>query len=100
MKNPGIYYDESGLQNILSSSKVESIEQDIMLQKKTELETAFLHEFGTKGSFRVSIIRSNNKTWNGGHRYAGRVIFRIVPDDKKTYAILRGHPGWIKRFIK
>ena len=98
MHKIGIYYDENSLRDILSSSKMENMEQQIMMSKKSQVEAAFLNHFGTTGSFKVSVVRSSNKTWKG-KRFAGRVIFRIVPNDAKTYAILRKQPGWIEQFV-
>lgn len=94
----GIFFNENAVQEIMSSSKMESMEQEIMMQKKSEIEAAFLNEFGVPASFRISIIRSGNKTWHG-RRFAGRVIFRVLPDDKRTRAILRQHPGWLGKFL-
>lgn len=100
----GIYYDQSlsGLQGIMSSHQIEEMERSIMMQKKSQIEAAFLQEFGFPGAFKFSVVRSSNKTW-GGRYHAGRVIFRVIPDndaDKgRTYSILRKHPGWINRFL-
>lgn len=96
----GIYYEESlnGIQGIMSSAEMENMERQIMMQKKSEIEAAFLQRFGVPGKFKFSVVRSNNKTWNE-HRYGGRVIFRIIPDDARTYALLRRIPGWINQFL-
>lgn len=96
----GIYYEEStnGLKGIMSSSTMETMEKEIMMRKKGEVEAAFLQKYGVPGKFKFSVVRSQNKTW-GGHRYGGRVIFRIIPDDARTYALLRKNPGWLNQFI-
>lgn len=96
----GIYYEENldGLQGIMSSSQLEQMEREIMLRKKSEVEAAFLQKFGVPGKFKFSVVRSSNKTWKG-RRHAGRVIFRIIPDDARTYVLLRKVPGWIDQFI-
>ena len=96
----GIYYEESlnGIQGIMSSAEMENMERQIMMQKKSEIEAAFLQRFGVPGKFKFSVVRSDNKTWNK-HRYGGRVIFRIIPDDARTYALLRRIPGWINQFL-
>lgn len=101
----GIYYDQSnrGLKGIMSSPEMEAMEHDIMLRKKSQIEAAFLQTFGVPGSFKFSVVRSQNKTWNGGQFYGGRVIYRIIPDngaDKgRTYSILKANPGWIDQFV-
>ena len=97
----GIYYDQSsnGLKGIMSSPEMENLEREIMMQKKSEVEAAFLQKFGVPGVFKFSVVRSQNKTWNGGKFYGGRVIFRIIPDDARTYALLRTVPGWIEQFL-
>lgn len=96
----GIYYEESmsGIQGIMSGHEMEALEREIMMRKKSEVEAAFLQRFGVPGTFKFSVVRSQNKTW-GGHRYGGRVIFRIIPDDARTYALLRKVPGWINQFL-
>ena len=96
----GFYYDQSdsGLKGIMSSHEMEEMERAIMMQKKSEIEAAFLQKFGVPGAFKFSVVRTPNKTWNGGHYYGGRVIFRIIPDNKRTYALLRKAPGWINQF--
>ena len=94
----GIYYDEQGLKEIMSSQQMEEMERAIMLQKKSEVEAAFLQSFGVPGSFAVNIIRSQNKIWKGKF-HAGRVIFRIIPEDSRTNAILGKHPGWLANFL-
>ena len=96
-----IYYEANGaeLTEIMSSPKMEQAEANIMMQKKSEVEAAFLQRFGVPGAFRFSVVRSAphkywNKSWHGG-----RVIYRILPDDKRTRAILRAHLGWINQFL-
>ena len=96
----GIYYDQSdtGLKGIMSSSQMEALEQEIMMQKKSEVEAAFLQKFGVPGAFKFSVVRTSNKTWFDKY-HGGRVIYRIIPDDARTYALLRKEPGWIDQFI-
>lgn len=96
----GIYYDQSdeGLKGIMSSHQIEDMEQQIMMQKKSEIEAAFFQKFGVEGSFKFSVVRTNNKKWYGRY-HGGRVIFRIIPDDARTYALLRKYPGWIDQFL-
>lgn len=97
-----IGYEEStnGISGVMLSPGLENMEREIMLRKKSEVEAAFLQSFGVQGEFKFSVVRSTFKNkigWNGRHGY--RVIFRIIPDNARTYAILRQHPGWINRFI-
>ena len=87
----GIYYDESGLRDILKGSEVAKIEQDIMLQKLGEVQAAFLQEFGFEGSFEVKKVDTQSKR--------SRTTFRIVASDKRTGASLKRQPGWLGRFI-
>lgn len=101
MHKIGIYYNqsESGLKGIMSSSQIENLEREIMMRKKSEVEAAFLQKFGVPGKFKFSVVRSSNKTWRGAY-HGGRVIFRIIPDDGRTYYLLRKDPGWLNQFIK
>ena len=101
MHKIGIYYDQSdnGLKGIMSSQQMESLERQIMMQKKSEVEAAFLQKFGVPGAFKFSVVRSQNKTWNAGKFYGGRVIYRIIPDHARTYALLRKAPGWLDKFL-
>ena len=97
----GIYYNDTstGLKGIMSSPEIASLEQEIMMRKKSEIEAAFLQKFGVPGAFKISVVRTSNKTWNGGKYYGGRVIYRVIPDSAKTYALLRKVPGWIDQFL-
>lgn len=98
MKNkPKIFYNESEINSIMTGHAMESMEQEIMMQKKSEVEAAFFQEFGVPGKFKFSVIRTSNHKWRGCF-HSGRVIYRIIPDDARTYALLRQKPGWIDRF--
>lgn len=99
----GIYYDQSGLDDIMTGHEMEEMERSIMLQKKSEIEAAFLQTFGVPGNFKFEVIRSShNRKWGKGY-HGNRVIYRILPDsnmDKgRTSAILKAHPGWIDQFV-
>ena len=99
-KKVGIYYDEKTIQSIMSGHEIETMEQNMMMQKKNEIEAAFFQKFGVQGKFEIRVVRSQNKTWNGGQRYAGRVIYRVHSADKKTGAILKAHPNFMKQFLR
>lgn len=97
----GIYYDQNtnGINEIMSSHQMETLEQQIMIQKKSQVEAAFLQKFGVPGRFKFSVVRSNpSKRWSGKW-HGGRVIYRIIPDSAQTYALLRKEPGWLDQFI-
>lgn len=105
MGKVGIYYDQSndGLLSIMASHKMKKLEYEIMMQKKSEVEAAFLQRFGVPGAFKFSVLVSDNpKYWNKSW-HSGRIIYRIMPDNSadrgRTYAILKAHPGWINQFI-
>ena len=97
----GIYYEQNanGINDIMTSHKMEAIEQQIMMEKKGQVEAAFFQTFGVVGKFKFSVIRSNpSKRWNNSW-HAARVIYRIVPDSAQTYAILKKNPGWLGKFL-
>ena len=97
----GIYYNQKndGIKGIISSAQMEALEQQIMMQKKNQIEAAFLQKFGVPGKFKTTVVYTPNKRWHGNY-HGGRVIFRVVPDDARTYALLRREPGWINQFIQ
>ena len=100
-RNIGIYYEQNigGVNEIMTSQKIENMEQQIMMQKKSEVEAAFLQTFGVPGKFKFSVVRSApSKRWNN-HWHGSRVIYRIIPDSAQTYTLLRTKPGWIDQFI-
>lgn len=105
MRKVSFYYDQSddGIKSIMSSHKIEKLEQEIMMQKKSEVEAAFLQRFGVPGAFKFSVFVSEHQIrWNKGW-HTERMIYRILPDNSadrgRTYAILKAHPGWINQFI-
>ena len=49
----GIYYDQSGLDDIMIGHKMEEMERSIMLQKKSEIEAAFFADIRRAREFQI-----------------------------------------------
>ena len=89
----GIWLNDSGVASILRyNNRLESMEREIMEQKLSEIKAQFLTTFGTEGSFEIKAIQTRP-----GKRY-GRLVYRICANDRKTGAILKSNPGWLKQF--
>lgn len=95
---PKIFYNESEINAIMTGHAIESMEQEIMMRKKSEIEAAFFQKFGEPGAFKFSVVRTANHKWHG-RSHSGRVIYRIIPDSARTYALLRKEPGWLDQFV-
>lgn len=89
--NIGIYYDENGLRSIMKGPEIANIEQDIMMQRLSQVKAEFLNHFGFEGNFEIKKVDTNSKR--------SRTTFRIVASDARTGAILKQHPGWLAKFI-
>lgn len=90
-----IYYDEKGLRNIMKGPEISRIEQDIMMQKLSQVRAEFLQTFGFNGSFEID--RFDTRLYNSKR---SRISFIIMPTDKRTMAALKKQPGWLGKFIK
>ena len=91
MHNIGIYYDEHGLRNIMKGSEIGNIEQEIMMQKLSQVRAEFLQTFGFEGGFEVKRVDTNSRR--------SRTTFRIVTTDARTTAVLKKQPGWLGKFL-
>lgn len=91
MHKIGIYYNESGLREIMKGQKIADIEQQIMSQKLSQVQAEFLQHFGTEGNFIVKKVDTNSRR--------SRTTFRIVANDAKTSAMLKRQPGWLNKFL-
>lgn len=91
MHNIGIYYDEHGLRNIMKGSEIGNIEQEIMMQKLSQVKAEFLQTFGFEGGFEVKRVDTNSRR--------SRTTFRIVTTDARTTAVLKKQPGWLGKFL-
>ena len=91
MHNIGIYYDEHGLRNIMKGPEIGNIEQEIMMQKLSQVRAEFLQTFGFEGGFEVKRVDT--------HSRRSRTTFRIVTTDARTTAVLKKQPGWLGKFL-
>ena len=91
MHNIGIYYDEHGLRNIMKGSEIGNIEQEIMMQKLSQVRAEFLQTFGFEGGFEVKRVDTNSRR--------SRTTFRIVTTDARTTSVLKKQPGWLGKFL-
>lgn len=87
----GIYYNKSGIREILKGQSIANIEQDLMMKKLNRIEAEFLQSFGTEGKFEIKKVDTNSRR--------SRTTFRIVSADAKTTAILKRQPGWLAKFL-
>lgn len=90
-KKIGIYYDEQGLRNIMKGHNMSQLEQQIMMQKLSQVQAAFLQQFGFNGSFEIKAVTTNSRR--------SRVTYRIATADARTTAVLKRKPGWLGKFI-
>lgn len=88
----GIYYDETGLRNIMKSPKLDKMEQEIMQQKLSQIQAEFLQHFGFEGAFELKAVVTNSRR--------SRLTYRIVSSNAKTTAALKSQPGWMDKFLK
>lgn len=91
MHKIGIYYDESGLRNIMKGHEIASLEQQMMMQKLSQVKAEFLNTFGFEGSFEIEKHDTNSRR--------SRTAYRIVAADAKTTVFLKKHPGWLAKFL-
>lgn len=93
-----IYLNNEGMESIMKSDKISSMEQNIMMNKLDQVRAAFLQEFGFEGNFEIKSVTTTGSfhttTWHGG-----RTSYRIVAADSKTTAALKRQPRWLDKFI-
>ena len=87
----GIYYDEPGIRSIMKGAPLASLEQQIMMQKLSQVRAEFLQTFGFNGNFEIKRYDTTSKR--------SRTTYRIVAADAKTTTALKKQPGWLKKFI-
>lgn len=86
-----IFFDESGMREIMKGEPIQKLEQDIMMQKLDQVKASFLQSFGFEGNFECKVTMTNSKR--------SRASFRIVASDKRTGATLKANPGWLGQFL-
>lgn len=91
MHKIGIYYNESGVRDIMKGQPIANLEQQIMMQKLSQVKAEFLQTFGFEGTFEIRRIDTNSRR--------SRTTYRIVAGDTKTTAALKRQPGWLAKFI-
>lgn len=91
-----IYYNSSGVQDVLMGEKLANLEREMMESKLSEIQAQFVMDFGTEGAFMIEQHTSAPNPKFG----TTRTTFRIVATDAKTGAILKRHPGWLDKFIQ
>jgi hypothetical protein len=89
-RNIGIYYNEPALRNIMKGPEIASMEQDIMMQRLSQVRAEFLTTFGFNGTFEIKRVDT--------HSRRSRTTFRIVAADAKTTNALKKQPGWLAKF--
>lgn len=89
--NIGIYYNESGIRDIMKGEKIAQMEQQIMMQKLGQVQAEFLQRFGFSGSFEIKKVDTNSRR--------SRTTFRIVANNARTTAVLKREPGWLAKFL-
>lgn len=87
----GIFYNESGMRSIMKGPAIANLEQQIMMQKLSQIKAEFLQSFGFDGSFEIKKVDTKSRR--------SRTSFRIVASDKKTASALKRQPGWLAKFL-
>ncbi len=87
----GIYYDENGLRSIMKEHEIADIEQDIMMQKLSQIKAEFLQTFGFEGGFELKAVTTNSRR--------SRIVYRIVATNARTTSTLKRNSGWLRKFI-
>ena len=87
----GIYYDESGLREIMKGKEIGQIEEQIMAQKLSLVQADFLQHFGFQGKFEIKAVATNSRR--------SRITYRVVSANSRTTAALKREPGWLTKFI-
>lgn len=87
----GIYYNEAGIREIMKGPKIANMEQEIMMQRLSQVKAEFLTHFGFQGNFEIKKVDTKSRR--------SRTTFRIVASDARTTAALKREPGWLGRFL-
>ena len=87
----GIYYNEPGLREIMKGHEIGGIEQDIMMQKLSQIKAEFLQTFGFEGGFELRAVTTNSRR--------SRITYRIVATNARTTSTLKRNSGWLRKFI-
>lgn len=87
----GIYYDESGIRDIMKSPELEHMEQNIMQSKLDQVRAEFQQTFGFPGQFELKAVTTNSRR--------PRITYRIVAADARTTAMLKKNSGWLGKFL-
>lgn len=87
----GIYYDQAGLRAIMKGPEIANIEQEIMMQKLSQIEAEFLQTFGFTGEFEIKRVDTSSRR--------SRTTFRIIASNARTAAVLKRKPNWLSKFI-
>lgn len=95
-----IYWENKAMEDLMSSNKISTMEQDLIMKKLDEVKASFLQEFGFEGKFSVEQRRTSGTSRIKGKLHAGRTSWRIRADDARTVAVLKRQPGWLSRFMK
>lgn len=91
MSKIGIFYNESTLRDILKGQPIANMEQQIMMQKLSQVQAEFLQHFGFEGKFELRRTNTNSRR--------SRTTFRIVASNARTSAALKREPGWLGKFL-
>ena len=94
-----IYWDNKEMEGLMKSSKISTMEQDIMMQKLDQIKAAFMQEFGFDGKFDIQSKTTSGTLRIKGKLHGGRISFRIRAADARTAAVLKRQPGWLGKFI-
>lgn len=91
-----IYFEKAGIEEIIKdNTKLQAMEQDVMMQRLDAIKAAFFQEFGFEGNFEIkSKVTQPSQRWGGR-----RTAFTVTPSDSKTGAALKRNPGWLGRFV-
>lgn len=91
MRNISIFYNEPGLREIMKGPEISKLEEEIMMQKYSQIQAEFLNHFGFVGKFEVKRKETRSRR--------SRVSFRVVAADARTTSALKKEPGWLAKFI-
>lgn len=87
----GIYYNEAGIREIMKGPEIANMEQEIMMQRLSQVKAEFLTHFGFQGNFEIKKVDTKSRR--------SRTAFRIVASDARTTAALKREPGWLGRLL-
>lgn len=91
MQKIGVYYDESGIRDIMKGAPLATMEQEMMMQKLGQVKAEFFTTFGFDGDFAIERKDTNSRR--------SRTTYRIVAKNARTTAALKKQPGWLAKFV-